>query len=114
MTEQLRVPAGQEGGGRFASRACPAVYALLDTLAPAEEGRSTRIAVAAPRCPHGHFARWAARNCCGSDVAVVVGDATEAVPCGAPTNGGDRCSRRTTRRRAGRPACHQHGGRPTS
>jgi hypothetical protein len=21
-------------------------------------------AVPAPKCPHGHFARWAARNCC--------------------------------------------------
>jgi hypothetical protein len=49
--------------GRFATKACPAVYALLDELAPVEgtEGRYHRVP--APRCPHNHFARWAARNC---------------------------------------------------
>lgn len=64
---QPRVPAGQAGGGRFATAECPRVYALLDTLAPepgAPDERVNWTAVAAPRCPHGHFARWAARNCC--------------------------------------------------
>lgn len=60
---QERVPAGQPGGGRFASTACPAVYALLDTLAPPvlrpDPDRPQHTAVDAPMCPHGHFARWA-------------------------------------------------------
>jgi hypothetical protein len=70
---QLRTPAGavdalgRPAGGRFASKACPAVYALLDTLTPAPETRTDperpqRILVAAPRCPHGHFVRWARRT----------------------------------------------------
>jgi len=55
-----------DAAGRFASKACPRVYALLDTLA--ETGTVTvraegGWAVHAARCPHGHFARWAARNC---------------------------------------------------
>jgi hypothetical protein len=30
---------------------------------PAQPGRTVlRVA----RCPHGHFARWAARNCCAA------------------------------------------------
>lgn len=117
LAEQPRVPAGQEGGGRFASTACPRVYALLDALAD-EPQRSTRVAIAAPRCPHGHFARWAARNCCGGEVAVLVGapgSAGEAAPCTGRTNAGDACTRRTTRTdRHGRPACHDHGGRPAA
>lgn len=48
--------------GRFATAECPRVYALLDALAPLE-GVPNHWAVPAPRCPHGHFARWAARNC---------------------------------------------------
>lgn len=108
--EQPRVPAGSSGGGRFASQACPRVYALLDTLAPEE--RSTRVDVPAPRCPHGHFVRWAARNCCGSEVGVDAGDG--ALPCTGRTNAGVTCGRRTTRRRHGRPACHSHGGLPAA
>lgn len=52
--------------GQFASRECPRVYALLDALAdvaPVRERPEGGYAVAAPRCPHGHFVRWAARNC---------------------------------------------------
>jgi hypothetical protein len=67
VLDQPRVPAGEEGGGRFATKACPQVYALLDTLAPQEperEGVSGRYyRVEAPRCPHGHFARWAVHHC---------------------------------------------------
>lgn len=66
MSAPARVPAGVPEGGRFATRECPRVYALLDSLAPAEarEGTDGRYhRVPAPRCPHGHFARWAARNC---------------------------------------------------
>jgi hypothetical protein len=29
------------------------------------EGGDSTIAVPAPRCPHGHFARWARKNCTG-------------------------------------------------
>jgi hypothetical protein len=53
--------------GRFATAECPRVYALLDSLAPpadAPDERPNHTAVAAPRCPHGHFVRWAAANCC--------------------------------------------------
>ncbi len=62
VIDQPRVPAGREGGGRFATKACPAVYALLDTLAPQEQEQRPEggWAVPAPKCPHGHFARWAA------------------------------------------------------
>lgn len=68
---QPRVPAGQEGGGRFASVSCPRVYALLDGLAedapepepteddPVIEVAPGRFRVWAPQCPHGHFRRWA-------------------------------------------------------
>lgn len=49
--------------GRFATRECPRVYALLDQLAPVERPGGGFV-VEAPRCPHGSFARWAARNCC--------------------------------------------------
>lgn len=75
MSGQLRVPAGQEGGGRFASRECPSTYRLLAAARvrePAEErmaGWATdadnpqRTLVPAARCPHGHFARWAAAHC---------------------------------------------------
>lgn len=81
MTATLpaRVPAGHAGGGRFASVECPTTYRLLAGLrAPAEPvavlriGESGRVsyedgvsrhAVPAPRCPHGHFARWATANC---------------------------------------------------
>lgn len=56
----------RDAGGRFATKECPRVYALLDALAesvPIRERREGGYAVEAPRCPHGHFARWAARNC---------------------------------------------------
>lgn len=76
---QTRVPAGavdpfgRPAGGRFASRECPRVYALLDTLTPPtppperppESGawpdpdNPARTIVAAPKCPHGYFARYA-------------------------------------------------------
>jgi hypothetical protein len=36
---QPRVPAGQEGGGRFASAECPTTYRLLAALRPVEEPR---------------------------------------------------------------------------
>jgi hypothetical protein len=29
-----------------------------------EDTQDRYYRVPAPRCPHGHFARWAARNCC--------------------------------------------------
>lgn len=61
---QPRVPAGQEGGGRFASVECPTTYRLLAALRPVEEARPDperpgRYVVPAPKCPHGHFRRWA-------------------------------------------------------
>lgn len=54
--------------GQFASRACPTTYRLLVT-APAtadrpDPGQPNRTVLTVPRCPHGSFARWAARNCC--------------------------------------------------
>jgi hypothetical protein len=49
--------------GRFASVECPRMYALLDGMAPEEGVGSRYYRVPAPRCPHGHFARWAARHC---------------------------------------------------
>jgi len=50
--------------GQFASRECPTTYRLLVAAGgPPEEGVPNFYAVAAPRCPHGHFARWAAANC---------------------------------------------------
>ena len=69
--DQPRVPAGQAGGGRFAAKpapsACATVYALLDGLAAQVEPRAgeviyddgVRVSFYAPRCPHGHFRRWA-------------------------------------------------------
>lgn len=33
-------------------------------VADVPEERPNHYAVPAPRCPHGHFARWARRNCC--------------------------------------------------
>lgn len=68
-----RVPAGDPDGhgGRFASAECPRVYAMLDALAehapppvptartPVVEAEPGHFRVWAPRCPHGHFARWA-------------------------------------------------------
>jgi hypothetical protein len=52
--------------GQFASKACPRMYAMLDEvaadpLAPVE--RPNFYAVPAPRCPHGHFQRWARLHC---------------------------------------------------
>lgn len=114
---QPRVPAGAPGGGRYAPKACRAAYEALDRLAHqvaepvAPEERSSFIAVPAPRCPHGSFARWAARNCCATRPDATVTALGDAHPCtGARTDGGP-CSRTTTRRdRTGRPACHDHGG----
>lgn len=89
MTATLpaRVPAGDPGGhgGRFATAECPGTYRRLvaATTVPLPElgvpARVEKLAggaavvgydtagqhydVPAPRCPHGHFARWAARNC---------------------------------------------------
>ncbi len=58
----------RDEAGRFATAECPRMYAMLDTLAPREEelpegveGRYYRVP--APRCPHDHFARWAAHHC---------------------------------------------------
>lgn len=71
MSRQPRVPAGSPGGGQFASTECPRLYALLDTLAagapvpmataaePLLEVSPGHWRVYAPRCPHGHFRRWA-------------------------------------------------------
>lgn len=72
---QPRVPAGASGGGQFASRECPRMYALLDALAgeaplpeptaaePILEVAPGHYRVYAPRCSHGHFVRWARENC---------------------------------------------------
>lgn len=50
--------------GQFASRECPTTYRLLvEAFAPPEEGVPNYYAVQVARCPHGHFARWAAANC---------------------------------------------------
>lgn len=78
---QPRVPAGTPGGGRFASTACPRVYALLDASGPDPDpvrqlfpglpssvvgvsGSTSRVVVPTTRCPHGSFTGWAVRNCC--------------------------------------------------
>ena len=79
---QPRVPAGQPGGGQFGPKSWmtetgPLPYADRPSAAelpPPSLGGSagwrpdpdnpTRTLVPAPRCPHGSFARWAARNCC--------------------------------------------------
>lgn len=70
-----RVPAGSPEGGRFATAECPRVYALLDSLAgqapvpeasaaePVLEIAPGHYRVWAPRCPHGHFIRWARVHC---------------------------------------------------
>lgn len=34
-----------------------------DVVGISYDGARTRVTVAADRCPHGSFARWAARNC---------------------------------------------------
>jgi len=52
--------------GQFASRECPTTYRLLASVRPVDEPRARPgggWSVEAPRCPHGHFARWAAVNC---------------------------------------------------
>jgi hypothetical protein len=68
---QPRVPPGTREGGRFASASCPAVYALLDSLAagapepepseanPIVEVAPGRYRIWAPKCPHGSFRWWA-------------------------------------------------------
>jgi hypothetical protein len=61
---QARVPAGSSEGGRFASVECPTTYRLLAALRPEEECRPdpdnpARTIVPAPKCPHGHYRRWA-------------------------------------------------------
>lgn len=107
--DQPRVPAGVPGAGQFASKACPAVYALLDTLVlddvarEVTDGRSSFVPVPAPRCPHGHFARWAARHCRHCTTAPLTLADGDSHPCGAATADGSACTRRTTR-----TACHQH------
>lgn len=127
---QPRRPAG-DGKGRggqfapkFATPACPSVYALLDGLAdaapdpqptaanPTVERPGGGWAVYAPTCPHGSFLRYAQRNCCrpaGAPTPTAsTGDA--AAQCTGTTTSGDRCTRTTTRTFHGRPACHDHGG----
>jgi hypothetical protein len=77
-----RVPAGQSGGGQFAPQAWmfetgplpfldrPSAAELppLPDLEPTAENpvievRPNAWRVYAPKCPHGHFAHWAAKNC---------------------------------------------------
>lgn len=85
-------------------------------LPPLDLPETSRVAVPAPRCPHGSFARWAARNCCAPNPqrATPPGGVGAAGNCGGHTTAGGPCGRRTTRRdRHDRPACHDHGGRPT-
>lgn len=112
VAERARVPAGVPGGGRFAPEACRTAYLALDALAaraaePPAGGN--RILVPAPRCPHGSFARWAARNCCATDGLAIVGGQS-ALPCTGSRRDGSRCTRTTTLRAHGKPACHDHGG----
>lgn len=66
----------------------------------------------APKCPHGSFARWAATNCCNPDGPPTAGSA--AATCTGTRRDGSPCTRTTTHRLAGLPACHDHGGRPTA
>lgn len=109
-----RVPAGAPGGGQFAPKACRAAYAALDELAhraadPAPG--SNRVVLEVARCPHGSFARWAARNCC-ADVLPAAGGGAR---CTGSRRDGARCTRPTLLLDpAGRPACHHHGGRSTA
>jgi hypothetical protein len=57
---------------REGSRFVPLPEVLLRDVPPipvpvrdeAPDERPNWTAVPAPRCVHGHFARWAARNCC--------------------------------------------------
>lgn len=59
----------RDEGGRFASRECPTTYRLLAAIQPRTLRPDVAVresggwSVEAPRCPHGHFARWASRNC---------------------------------------------------
>jgi len=106
-------------GGRFIPKQLEyahlvEAHVVEDTPAP-----GTRITVHAPRCPHGHFSRWALRNCvpCREPLqvqSVRTDSPTGAQQCTGTKDDGDRCTRRTPRRFRGRPACHQHGGTPTS
>jgi hypothetical protein len=66
VSAPARVPAGSPEGGRFATAECPTTYRLLAAVRAVEprEGTGGRYhPVPAPKCPHGHYARWAARNC---------------------------------------------------
>ncbi|TFV83176.1 hypothetical protein [Blastococcus sp. CT_GayMR16] len=41
----------------------PTPVPVTDAAAAVDPERLPRVPVHAPRCPHGHFARWATRNC---------------------------------------------------
>ncbi len=141
MTATLpaRVPAGLPGGGRFAPKACAGAYAALDALGVAvdltcdvdgsplpagwtrDPHNPNRIHIAplVPPCPHGFISPWGIASCRGCHPAA-------GTPAGAAVGGdpdtcrghkvdGSPCTRRTSRRdRRGRPACHDHGGHPTT
>lgn len=114
--------------GRFApkapaltSPACTTAYRLLDLAQehadddplPAgwsyDPGNRNRITIAVSRCPHGHFSRWAADNCCREGGPHT--RSTTAARCtGTKTNGTPCTLRTTTTNRAGHPACSHHGG----
>jgi len=68
----------------------------------------------APKCPHGHFARWAAHHCtaCNPDLAAAF--TGSAATCTGTRRDGSPCTRTTTHRLAGLPACHDHGGQPAT
>lgn len=54
--------------GQFASRECAGTYRLLAALRGSGEPEAFRpnhTTVPAPRCPHGHFTRWALKHCRG-------------------------------------------------
>ena len=83
---QKRHPAGSSMGGKFAPKfatpACPGVYAMLDTIAPSDvhhalewegkipasfvavSGVSNEVRLHVERCPHGSFMTYARNNCC--------------------------------------------------
>lgn len=52
----------RDQAGRFAAK--PPRRDRLRPVPDEPTPASNRYVVPAPRCPHGSFARWAAKNCC--------------------------------------------------
>ena len=67
MSRHAAVEQPRDALGQFASRECPTTYRLLVADPPdgqrPDPHQPGRTLLAVARCTHGHFARWAARNC---------------------------------------------------